>query len=129
LENPQGNLPVGMQWLQVTFSAHFDAYRKKHGHVVQGRCKAILGERGEAIGRVCHYVDLNPVRAGMVGIAQLATCRFGSSLRLHRPNERTVWFAARPALTAAGALSDTKKGHTAYAGYLGWIMGEVEEGR
>jgi len=118
-----------MQWLQVTFSARFNAYRKGHGHVFQGRYKAILVEKGEALGRVCHYIDLNPVRAGMVEIAQLATYRFGSYLRLRRPNERPMWFDPRSSLTAAGGSSDTKKGHTAYAGYLGWIMGEIEAGR
>ena len=32
----------------------------------QGRYKAILLD-GDALGPVCHYIHLNPVRAGLVG--------------------------------------------------------------
>jgi len=71
---------------------------------------------------------LNPVRAGVAETGQLATYRFGSYLRLQQPKRRPVRFDARSALTAAGGLSDTKKGHAAYAGYLGWIMNEIKAG-
>gem|GEM_PF-6193860 len=39
-ETWQGNFSEGMQWLQVTFSARFDAYRKEQGDVFQGRYHA-----------------------------------------------------------------------------------------
>ncbi len=60
VETPQGNLGAGMQWLQTTYAARFNRYRSEQGHLFGGRYKAIVVERGEALGRVCHYIDLNP---------------------------------------------------------------------
>ena len=44
-------------------------YNRRHGvvgHLFQGRFKAILVEEESYFLEVCRYVDLNPVRAGMV---------------------------------------------------------------
>lgn len=44
-------------------------YNRRHGlvgHLFQGRFKAILVEKENYFLEVCRYVDLNPVRAGMV---------------------------------------------------------------
>jgi len=63
METPLGNLVAGMQWLQATFANRFDRLREEHGHLFQGRFKALLVEPGGALGQVCHYIHLNPVRA------------------------------------------------------------------
>jgi hypothetical protein len=45
------------------------AYNRRHhkvGHVFQGRFKAILVDEDAYLLEVCRYVELNPVRAGMV---------------------------------------------------------------
>ena len=45
------------------------AYNHRHGlvgHLFQGRFKAILVDRDAYLFEVCRYVELNPVRAGMV---------------------------------------------------------------
>ena len=42
LETPQGNLIAGMHWLQGTFANRFNRLRKEHGHLFEGRYKAIL---------------------------------------------------------------------------------------
>jgi REP element-mobilizing transposase RayT len=46
------------------------AYNRRHGsvgHLFQGRFKAILVDRDAYLLEVCRYVDLNAVRAGLVG--------------------------------------------------------------
>lgn len=63
LETPQGNLVNGMQWLQATFANRFNRLRGEHGHLFQGRYKALLAEPGERLGCLCHYIHLNPARA------------------------------------------------------------------
>src|SRR5947209_1210880 len=61
VETPQPNLVDGMRWLQGTFSVRFNRFRDERGHLFQGRYKALL-VASEAIGAVCHYIHLNPVR-------------------------------------------------------------------
>ena len=129
LETPLGNLSQGMQWLQVTFSARFNAFRQEHGHVFQGRYKAILVEPGKALGRVCHYIDLNPVRAGICSVGQLQGYRFGSYYRLHHRSLRPDWYESKTALTTAAQLADTKKGLASYADYLQWLTEEIKAGK
>jgi len=129
VETPRGNLGAGMQWLQTTFSARFNRFRKENGHVFQGRYKAIVVEPGEALGRVCHYIDLNPVRAGVVKLDRLETHVHGSYRRLQDPRQRPVWQQAATALQGAGGLPDTPRGRAAYREYLRWVMDEVKAGR
>ena len=45
------------------------AYNRRHGvtgHLLQGRFKAILVDHDAYLMELCRYVELNPVRAGMV---------------------------------------------------------------
>ena len=77
IETPDPNLVDGMKWLQSTFANRFNRYRKANGHVFQGRYKAILLDV-DAVGPVCHYIYLNPVRAGLVEAAMLQRRKKGS---------------------------------------------------
>lgn len=129
VETPEGNLGKGMQWLQVTFAARFNTRRQERGHVFQGRYKAIVVEPGKALGQVCHYIDLNPVRAGIVEVEQLQSYAYGSYRRLWKPKSRPEWLSVRAALSAAGGLADTAKGHAAYRGYLRWMTDALKAGR
>ena len=129
VETPNGDLGRGMQWLQVTFAARFNAFRKERGHLFQGRYRAIPVQQGEALGRVCHYIDLNPVRAGVVPLAELESYLFGSYRRLWNPKTRPPWLDVHASLSAAGKLADNRKGWTAYRAYLGWIMNVLAAGR
>lgn len=70
METPAGNLVEGMRWLQSTFANRFNRFRGEHGHVFQGRYKALLIEP-EGLGAVAHYIHLNPVQAGIVPVARL----------------------------------------------------------
>ena len=129
LETPEGNLVAGMQWLQATFANRFNKLRNERGHLFQGRYKSLLVEEGEPLGQVCHYIHLNPVRAGICSVAQLADYRYGSYWYLGRPKQRPACMHLDTALLEAGNLADTKAGWQSYAQYLTWQASEGPAGR
>lgn len=55
-----------MQQLNGIYTQAFNRRHGKVGHLLQGRFKAILVDRDNYLLEVCRYVELNPVRAGMV---------------------------------------------------------------
>ncbi len=129
LETPWANLTAGMQWLQATFANRFNKLRGEHGHLFQGRYKALPIENGDVLGQVCHYIHLNPVRAGMVPVAKLDDYRYGSYWYLTRPKLRPAFLNLRTALTEAGGLGDAAAGWRMYAAYLAWQAAEGPAGR
>jgi len=129
VETPEGNLVKGMQWLQATFANRFNRLRGERGHLFQGRYKALLVEEGGPLGQVCHYLHLNPVRAGIVPAAQLQDYRYSSYWYLGRPTRRPKWLDLRTALIEAGELSDTPAGRRKYGEYLAWQATEGPAGR
>jgi len=66
----QPNLSTLMRHLNGVFTQRVNRRHGKVGHVFQGRYKAILVDRDAYLLEVCRYVDLNPVRAGMVAAPQ-----------------------------------------------------------
>lgn len=120
LETPKGNLVAGMQWLQATFANRFNKLRGERGHLFQGRYKALLVEEGEPLGLVCHYIHLNPVRAGAVSAERLATYRYSSYWHLSRPKGRPPCLQLATVLGEAGGLTDTPAGWKSYGDYLAW---------
>ena len=125
LETPEANLVAGMQWLQATFACRFNRMRDERGHLFQGRYKALVVERGTALGQVCHYIHLNPVRAGVVEVRRLSEYRFSSYAWLDRRKKRPGCLCVETALVEAGGLVDTTAGRRSYAEYLAW---QAEEG-
>jgi REP-associated tyrosine transposase len=124
LETPEGNLVSGMQWLQSKFANRFNKQRKGRGPLFQGRYKAILVESGSALGEVCHYIHLDPVREGVVPIDRLKTYRFGSSWFLERRPDRPARLNLASSLEAAGPLPDSPPGWKAYFRFLNWQINE-----
>jgi REP element-mobilizing transposase RayT len=125
LETPEPTLVDGMQWLQSTYANRFNRFRGEHGHVFQGRYHAMLVEDGARMGAVCHYIHLNPVRAGIVPVAEVAAYRWSSMhLMMTKPKARPVWLSVEDALISAGPLPDTPAGHRAYVDYLAWLAGD-----
>jgi len=55
-----------MRHVNGVYSQAFNRRHGKVGHLFQGRFKAILVDRDSYLLEVCRYVELNPVRAGMV---------------------------------------------------------------
>jgi REP element-mobilizing transposase RayT len=128
LETPEGNLVAGMQWMQATFANRFNRYRGENGHLFQGRYKALLVEEGNPLGQLCHYIHLNPVRAGLVSVEQLREHRSSSYWHLCQ-SDRPRYLQVATALRAAGELADTEEGREAYARYLAWLATESPEAK
>jgi putative transposase len=66
VQTPQPNLSVTMQWINVSYATYFNRKRGRHGHLFQGRFKAILIDADEYLKHLSRYIHLNPVRAKMV---------------------------------------------------------------
>jgi len=78
IETPQPTLVDGMHWLQSTLATRFNRLRKENGHLFQGRYQALLIENVAALVRVVDYIQLNPVRAGIVAADKVKTYRWSS---------------------------------------------------
>jgi len=122
LETPEPNLVAGMHWLQSTYATRFNRLRRENGHLFQGRYQAILLENASALLRVVNYIHLNPVRAGVVPVAQVAMFRW-SSLAAFSKADRPAWLHSDALLTELDLLA-TKAGWLAYTDYLMTLAGD-----
>ncbi len=66
VETPDGNLSIAMRYLNGVYTQRSNARNKTVGHIFQGRYKAILVDRDEYLLCLCRYIELNPVRVGLV---------------------------------------------------------------
>ena len=108
LHTRQANLSLLMRHVNGVYTQSFNRRHGKVGHLFQGRFKAILVDRDAYLIQLCPYVELNPVRAGMV--AEPAAWPW-SSYRAHTGQaESPPWLDTaglhgyllqRPAVTAA----------------------------
>jgi putative transposase len=65
LECTRAHLSAGMQWLNGIYAQSFNARYARRGHLFGGRFGARVIEDEDYLQRVCEYVLLNPVRAGL----------------------------------------------------------------
>jgi REP element-mobilizing transposase RayT len=120
LELTEPNLGSGMKWLQGTWIRRSNGFRRLVGRPFQGRYKALVIEHGEALARVCHYIHLNPVRAGIVVPAQADRYPW-SSLPKFVSGTKPTWLDPTTVLAAAGGLPDTAEGWRRYGNYLEYL--------
>lgn len=120
VELAEPNLSEGMQWLQGTWIRRYNGFRKLVGRPFQGRYKALLVEPGTAFGQVCHYIHLNPVRAGLVGPDKAKDYPW-TSLAWFGRKGRPGWLRPESVLPAAGDLPDTRAGWHRYHLYLEFL--------
>lgn len=107
---PQANLVDGMSWLLGTFANRFNRFRQEQGHLFQGRYKSFVVDSSAGLGPLCHYIHLNPVRAGLCAIAALPGYPW-TSLNWLRPGQHPPpWYDPLPALSHAGELPPTADG-------------------
>ena len=66
LQTSRPNLSMLMRQINGVYTQRFNARHDKVGHLFQGRFKALLVDRESYLLEVCRYVELNPVRAGLV---------------------------------------------------------------
>ncbi|MFI5355481.1 MAG: hypothetical protein ACHQX0_07720 [Desulfobaccales bacterium] len=81
------------------------------------------------MGQVCHYIHLNPVRAGIVPAERLGEYRYSSFWYLGRPKERPACLRLETALQLAGDLPDTAAGWAHYGRYLVWQAADGPAGK
>ena len=65
-----GDLSRWMHWLTTTYVHRHGRHHDSTGHVWQGRFKLFSIQQDEHLFRVLRYVERNPVRAGMVSLAE-----------------------------------------------------------
>ncbi len=65
LETPEGNLSQIMRHINGAYTTYYNTKRKRFGHLLQGRYKAILIEADEYTEELSRYIHLNPIRAGI----------------------------------------------------------------
>lgn len=121
ISTPRANLVDGMRWMQGTFAVRFNRLRDERGHIFQGRYKSLVVDPDEGLGPLCHYIHLNPVRAGLCRTPGLGTYRWTSMPWLLSPRLRPRWYDPGPALRHAGDLTDGLAGHRQYRAYLEWL--------
>jgi REP element-mobilizing transposase RayT len=126
VELGEPNLSEGMKWLQGTWIRRFNRFRDWTGRPFQGRYKGILAEPGHVFGQICHYIHLNPVRAGIVDAEKVSEYRW-SSLALFVKKDRPPWLEASTVLEESGRLADTGNGWKKYREYLAWLATDETE--
>lgn len=70
LETPRGNLSQIMQHINSSYTTYYNVKRKRAGHLLQGRYKAILADADEYAKELSRYIHLNPVRVGIVQLPE-----------------------------------------------------------
>jgi putative transposase len=129
LETPGRELVEGIKHGEGTFGTRFNRLRDERGDIFQGRYKSLLVQSGERLGALCHYIHLNPLRAGSCDGAAWATWPWGSLNGIMEPKRCPPWFVVETALSGAGTLPDTKPGRRKYVQYLSWLAESDEAQR
>ena len=123
LRTQRANLSRLMRHVNGVYTQRFNRRHGKTGHVFQGRFKAIVVDRDAYLVEVCRYVDLNPVRAGLVD--DPAAWRW-SSCRLHLGLDEAPPWLDSAALLGQGACAgpapqadaDWRRARAGYAAHL-----------
>jgi REP element-mobilizing transposase RayT len=123
VETPEGNLVVGMKWLQGTYTQRYNARHEVFGHLFQGRYKALIvdGSADEYFQVVSTYIHLNPARAGLIRIGEqsLSVYRWSSyPSYLRRTAARPPWLRVDRVLGSVGLGVDDARGRQGYEAYI-----------
>ena len=121
IQTRRANLSALMHRINFIYSQSFNQRHDRRGHVLEGRFKAIHVDRDSYLLEVCRYVDLNPVRAGLV--AAPAQWKW-SSFRAHTGSvPPPPWLATAElhgALSGRPAETDSEV-EAARRGYADWV--------
>ncbi len=85
LRTPRANLARGMHLLLSGFAIRFNGLRDERGHVFQGRYHAKKMPGSLSAGRLFDYINLNPVRKGLVSVDALSKYDFSGVRGLCHP--------------------------------------------
>lgn len=127
VETPEPNLVAGMHWLQSTFAIRLTRFHGQHGHVFQGRYQSLLVQDDVHLARVCDYIHLNPVRAGVVSADRLSEFAW-SSLSAGLGGSAFTWLESTVVLRNSGV--DSRNPWTLYlAELVNVIRGDPNDDR
>jgi len=121
VQTRQPNLSTVMQRVNSTYSQAFNRRHHRSGHLLEGRFKALHVDRDNYLLEVCRYVDLNPVRAGLVESA--ARWKW-SSHKVHTGSAPPVaWLATAELLgvLTGRSCADNSEFGAAQRRYADWV--------
>jgi len=107
VRTPDANLGAAMHWLNATCSIRHNLRRGLHGHVFQGRYKAVLVTRQAHWLNLSFYIHLNPVRAGLVD--DPADYEWSSFMDYARARQRYDWLYRDEVLAAFGGSGPARR--------------------
>jgi len=112
IETPDDNLSDGMRYLNQVYAQFFNRVHDFSGHLFEGRFYSDVISGDAHMLSVIRYIELNPVRAGLVGEAW--DWRWSSSAAvLHGLS--FDWLSYKPILRIFGSdVSAAKKEYTRY---------------
>ena len=118
-ETPEGNLVVGMKWLQGTYTQRYNGRHQVRGHLFEGRFKAVPVEAEDAgyLATVSTYIHLNPARAGLIRIGQEKLKRYCWSSYpwyVKRSGGGPEWLERGRVLGALGLAEQDCRGYESY---------------
>lgn len=116
LQTHQPNLSRLMRHINGVYTQAYNRRQRKVGHLFQGRFKAVLVDVDAYLLEVCRYVDLNPVRVGMVNRPQdWAWSRY----RAHTGHtERPGWLNSRALHRLLAPRAPRREGPERYAQFV-----------
>lgn len=114
VQTPRANLAAGMQWLNGSYTGHFNRRHSRVGHLFQGRYKAVLVETEGHFWELSRYIHLNPVRAHLVECPEQWT--WSSYPGYHSPKHCLPWLTYDRVLAEFGA--DPVAARRAYRRFL-----------
>ena len=112
VETPQSNLSRGMQLLNGIYTQTFNRAHNRSGHLLEGRFKAVLVEKGQHMLELARHVVLNPVRAGVARSARdwrWSSYRATAGLAEGLPFLTTEWIHTQLGSTTAEATTAYRK--------------------
>lgn len=136
LRTPAANASAALQWLNVSYSAWFNAKRQRVGHVFQGRFRSTLIDgNGAWLLDMSAYLHLNPVRVSALGLDKATNKAEAQglvepdrekiqarlkSLRKHRWSSYRAYgnYAKRPDCLVIDEILCRAGGHSAYRKYV-----------
>ena len=128
------DLSVYMRELKQGFSRWFNGRHGRRGYLWEDRFKSVLVEDGQAARVVAAYIDLNPLRAGMVGEAEeyrwSGWGEAAAGRRRAREGLRQVMLERELGRgSAAGAVREVAEWEGVQAEYRKLMAGDVERRR
>ena len=121
LQTRHANLSELMHRINSTFSLTFNRRHARRGQVFDGRFKALHVDRDAYLLEVCRYVDLNPVRSGLVDSpSQWIWSSFGAHCGL-RPALPWLATAELHGVLTGRVPTEASQTSTAQRRYAEWV--------